>query len=103
MNRIPIAAFNHRSKAEPLHKRLVDAGVRAEIHDELRLEKLWFVSQPAAGVRIEPPPDQFQRARQLRLDLNAADTALRNATHFLHLHPARAHPPHSPSKPLTSL
>jgi len=79
MNRIPIAAFNHRSKAEPLHKRLVDAGVRAEIHDELRLEKLWFVSKPAAGVRIEAPADQFERARQLLLDWDAAEAALQDA------------------------
>src|SRR5712664_3091243 len=79
MNRIPIAAFNHRSKAEPLHKRLVDAGVRAEIHDELRLEKLWFVSKPAAGVRIEVPANQFEQAEQLLHDWNAKGGGLSDA------------------------
>jgi len=80
MNRIPIATFNHRAKAEPLAQRLVAAGVPAEIHDELRLEKLWFVSKPAAGVRIEVPAHQFERACQLLLSWDVAEGALREAT-----------------------
>src|SRR5437867_11806898 len=79
MNRIPIAMFSDRAKAEPLQKRLGDAGVRAEIHDELRLEKLWFVSKSAAGVRLEVPAGQFERAYQLLLDWDAAEGALRDA------------------------
>jgi hypothetical protein len=62
---MPVALFSNRTKAEPLQKRLVENGIPAEIHDELRLEKLWFVSQPATGARVETPADQYERACSL--------------------------------------
>ena len=61
---MPVALFSNRSKAEPLQRRLVEKGIQAEIHDELRLEKLWFVSKPSAGARLEVPADQFERGYQ---------------------------------------
>src|SRR5438094_6300496 len=79
MNRMPVANFSHRAKAEPLQRRLVESGLQAEIHDELRLEKLWFVSKPAAGVRVEVPVHQFQRANQLLLASDAAEQTLHEA------------------------
>jgi len=75
---MPVANFSHRAKAEPLQKRLVESGLQAEIHDELRLEKLWFVTKPAAGVRIEVPAHQFERAWQLLREWDVAG-ALRDA------------------------
>ena len=74
MNRIPVVTFSHRAKAEPLQRRLVESGLQAEIHDELRLEKLWFVSKPAAGVRIEVPAHQIERACQLALIITLGTT-----------------------------
>ena len=62
MNRMPVALFSNRAKAEPLQQRLAATGIKAEIHDELRLEKLWFVSKPSAGARVEVPADQFELA-----------------------------------------
>jgi hypothetical protein len=79
MNRTPVAHFNTRSHAEPLQKRLAEAGCQAEIHDELWLEKLWFVSRPVAGARIEVPVQQFERAHRLLLEWDAAERALRDA------------------------
>src|SRR2546421_10615234 len=79
MNRIPVALFPNRAKAEPLQKRLADCGLQAEIHDELRLEKLWFVSKPGCGVRLEVPAEQFERAEQLLLDWDAAEHAASEA------------------------
>src|SRR5438552_17189247 len=79
MNRVVVAIFTDRAKAEPLQKRLAEAGIQAEIHDELRLEKLWFVSKPATGARLEVPAHQFERAEQLLLDWDAAEGALRDA------------------------
>jgi hypothetical protein len=81
MNRIPLALFTNRAKAEPLERRLREAGISAEIHDELRLEKLWFVSKPATGVRLEAPCDQYERAIDLLLEWDAAEGALREAIH----------------------
>ena len=79
MTRMPVALFNERAKAEPLQNRLAASGIQAEIHDELRLEKLWLVSKPSAGVRLEVPANQFERAEQLLLDWDAAEGALREA------------------------
>ena len=79
MTRISVALFNDRARAEPLQRRLATSGIQAEIHDELRLEKLWFVSKPATGVRLEVPADQFERAEQLLLDWDMAEGALREA------------------------
>src|SRR6185503_5805856 len=79
MTRVPVATFNSRTTAEPLQKRLVEAGIYAEIHDELRLEKLWFVSKPAAGIRIEVPANQYERAYELLMEWDRQEAALRGA------------------------
>src|SRR5262245_59991776 len=79
MNRILIATFVNRSQAEPLKQRLIDHGIPAEVHDELMLEKFWFVSRPKAGVRLEVPAGQFEKAYRMVIDWDAADGALRDA------------------------
>src|SRR6058998_1195134 len=79
MTRTPIALFNNRANAEPLQKRLVEAGIHAEIHDELRLEKLWFVSKPATGIRIEVPANQYERTYELLMNWDRQEVALRGA------------------------
>ena len=68
MNRIPVALFSSSAKAEPLKQRLIQAGIQAEVHEELRLEKLWFVPKNSAGARLDAPANQFERACQLLLD-----------------------------------
>jgi hypothetical protein len=68
MNRIPVALFNEHTKAEAIQQRLCEAGIAAELHDELRLEKLWFVSKAHANLRLEVPANQFERAKQLLSD-----------------------------------
>ena len=80
MNRIPIALFSNRAQAEPIEQRLIAVGIAAETHDELRLEKLWFVPKNGAGLRLEVPADQFERAGQLLLDWDAAEGLMCEAT-----------------------
>lgn len=65
MNRIPVALFQSRAQAEPVQQRLAQAGVAAEIHEELWLQKLWFVSKQSAGVRLEVAAEHFGRAEAL--------------------------------------
>ena len=79
MNRIPVALFSSSAKAGPLKQRLVQAGIQAEVHEELRLEKLWFVSKSSAGARLDAPANQFERACQLLLEWDMAEGALRDA------------------------
>ncbi len=79
MDRMAVALFSNREKAEPVKERLRQAGFAAELHDELRLRKLWFLPSHSAGVRVAVPADQFEAAEQKLLDWDAAEGALREA------------------------
>ncbi|HWX20706.1 MAG TPA: c-type cytochrome [Candidatus Binatia bacterium] len=79
MNRIRVALFNDRAAAEPIRQHLLRAGIPAELHDELGLASLWFVSKSSAGVRVEVPARLSEMARQLLLAREAAEGALRAA------------------------
>lgn len=79
MDRIPIALFANRSEAEPIRQRLAQAGVQAEIQDELLLQKLWFVSKDAAGARLEVAAGHFEQAEKLLLAWDLAEGALKQA------------------------
>jgi predicted Zn-ribbon and HTH transcriptional regulator len=79
MNRMPVALFSKRATADCLQKRLVENGIAAEVHDELRLEKLWFVSKRVTGVRLEVPADQFEKTCEWLYEVDAAEGALREA------------------------
>jgi hypothetical protein len=79
MNRLPVAIHGQRAKAEPLMQRLKSAGIHAELHDELRLEKLWESDQRAPFVRLEVRAEQFERACHLLHEWDRADGALRDA------------------------
>ena len=79
MNRITVATFSDRTRAEPVQHRLTDHGIKAEIHDELRLEKLWFVSKPTTGVRLEVACDDFAKCEQLLAEWDAKEDALHDA------------------------
>lgn len=57
--------FTQAAEAEPLKRRLNEAGISATVHDNLRLEKLWFVSKKETGAHIEVPAEQFERACNL--------------------------------------
>lgn len=81
MNRISVALFNDRSKAEPIQRRLREAGIPAEIHEELRHQKLWMARRADCGVRLEVPANQFERAEDMLTDWDARDSALRDAIH----------------------
>jgi hypothetical protein len=79
MNRLPVAAFGQRAKAEALQARLMRAGVHSEIHDELRLEKLWSSASHAPFLRQEVLADHFDRACALLHEWDAKEGALRDA------------------------
>ena len=79
MNRIPVALFSNTGQAQGLRQRLAAEGIAAEVHEELRLEKLWFVSRKSAGARLEVPAGQFEQAYERLMDWDTAEGALRNA------------------------
>ena len=79
MNRIRLALFRDRSAADKLRDGLVKAGIRAEVHDDLQLERLWFVSKSAAGARLEVPFQQREQATMLLLEWDVSAGVLREA------------------------
>ena len=79
MERIRVALFLSRDEAAPLRHRLVQAGIAAEIHDELGPARLWFVSKSAAGARLEVPAERAEQAAQLLLAWDADGRALHGA------------------------
>jgi len=79
MSRMSVAIFPNRHLAEPARERLLKAGIKAEIHDELRLEKLWNVSKAEAGARLEVTCDDFERAYNILQDWGANAGGLRDA------------------------
>jgi hypothetical protein len=79
MNTTPVALFSKRINAEPVHRRLVQAGFSATLNEGPRLTKLWLVSNNTADVRVEVPADQFNRAEQLLLDWDSVGPELRQA------------------------
>jgi hypothetical protein len=81
MNRVRIALFKDRAAAQPIHERLLRAGIAAEIHDEIWLARLWFVSKLSAGIRVEAPVCLSKRADHLVHTWDAAEGALRGAIH----------------------
>jgi predicted Zn-ribbon and HTH transcriptional regulator len=79
MSRIRLALFRDHSAAESVRRGLLQAGIPAEIHDELQLERLWFVSKSATGVRLEVPAKLFERAAELLCEWDVADGRLDQA------------------------
>jgi mono/diheme cytochrome c family protein len=79
MNRVCVALFNNRAAAEPIRQRLLQAGIPAEVHEELGLARLWFVSKHSAGVGVEVPGWLAETAHQLLLTWDSAVGALGGA------------------------
>ena len=71
MKPISVAVFNSRDEAEPLQALLVAAGIAAEIRNELRMDTGLGFGCPSAGVRIEVPREDFERALQMVYGWNA--------------------------------
>jgi hypothetical protein len=72
MKTVTVAAFNSPSEAEPLKGRLTAAGIQAEIHSESKLDETLDFSRPRAGVRIEVPRADFEKALRMVYDWNVA-------------------------------
>ena len=68
MSRVRLALFNDRAHAETVRQRLAEAGIASEVHEELGLAKLWFVSRQSAGARLEVRAAAAAKAEQLLLE-----------------------------------
>ena len=81
MDPVNVLTFNEPEQAEPLRKRLQDAGIPAAIHDEGKLQKYWFISEPLGGVKVRVDKKDYQRAKNLLDKWDIEEDALRDAIH----------------------
>ena len=83
MKTVPLATFNELVPARSLQGRLEQAGIPALIHDESKLERFWFMSEPLAAVHLEVAQPDYLRARQLAEELNQREHLLKDAVRCL--------------------
>jgi hypothetical protein len=70
MKTVTVAEFNSAADAEPLHRRLVAAGIKAALSGAQGERTLTFF-RPSAGVCIEVPREEFEAAFRLVYDWNS--------------------------------
>jgi hypothetical protein len=73
MHRVRLALFPNEAAAVPVREALLGAGIGVEIHRELQLQRLWFVSAKTAGARLEVPLAQWEGATALLKQWDAVD------------------------------
>src|SRR2546430_4883116 len=81
MEPVTIATFNEKENAQPLVTRLEQAGIHAEIHDETKLQKFYFLSENYAGIRVRVDAKEFERAKNLIETWDKQEGILRKALH----------------------
>jgi hypothetical protein len=79
MEWMPMALFASPVAAEQIRDQLVRTSFDARIAEGSWLRRLWFVRKGEAGVTLEVPTVQFERAENLLLDWDTAQGAVRDA------------------------
>lgn len=65
MKTVSVLTFNRFEPAEQSQQRLQQAGIRAVLSDESRLERYWFMSEPLAVIHAEVDESDFVMVRRL--------------------------------------
>lgn len=81
MKTVPLATFNDLNQAQSLQSLLIQAGISATIHDESKLERFWFMSEPLAARHVEVEQHNFLRARELMLEWEREGGAEKGVIH----------------------
>lgn len=79
MSKLTIASFNEPEQAAHLCRRLEQAGIHAEVYDESKLQKYWFMSTPLAANKTRVDERDFEAAKNLLAGLDAVEDALHDA------------------------
>jgi hypothetical protein len=81
VKQIRIALFSTRAEAIPIQQRLSQAGIVADVHEELGLARFWFISKATASLCLAVPAGQVELAEHLLLDWEAMTGALQGVIH----------------------
>jgi len=75
---VTIATFNEPVKAKHLKTRLDQAGIKADVHNDGRLQKA-MVGESQASAKVLVDEQDFERANQLMLEWEATDPEIGSA------------------------
>lgn len=75
---VTIATFNEPAKAKHLKQRFQQAGVKADIHNEARLQKVTG-AQPLANAKVMVEEDEFEKANTLLHEWESTDAEVGSA------------------------
>src|SRR6516162_1471383 len=89
MSTMRLAHFENHAQAEPARQFLLESGIKARIHAESGLAKLWFVSRYQAGVRLEVPGQETARSLKLLGQQETPSEILRDAVRCPECHSLR--------------
>jgi hypothetical protein len=70
---VTIATFNEPTKARQLKRRLHDAGLKADVHNEAPLQQVAFMARPQANAKVMVDDNDFERAQGLMVEWEAID------------------------------
>jgi predicted Zn-ribbon and HTH transcriptional regulator len=76
---VTIATFNEPAQAKHLKSRLQGAGVKADVHNEGRLQKVAFATQPQANAKVMVAEEDFEAANKLMVEWEASDPEIGSA------------------------
>jgi rubredoxin len=79
MKGLPVATFNELGPAQALREQFARTGIQASIHDESKLERFWFMSEPLAAVHVEVSQPDFLKARRLMQEWQQNSDVLKGA------------------------
>jgi hypothetical protein len=71
-----VATFSDLEKAQAVQSRLTQAGIPAEVYDESKLQKFWFLSKPLAADKVVVHEKDFDKAREFLQAADARDHVL---------------------------
>jgi hypothetical protein len=79
MKTLPVATFNVLAPAVQLRTQFEQVGIHAVIHDESKLERFWFMSEPLAAVHIEVSQPDYLKARTMLGEWEKSSDLMRTA------------------------
>lgn len=79
MNKVNVASFNELNDAQEVKDRLEKAGIHAEVYDESKLQRFWFIAEPFAGKKVQVAERDFEKAKAALEVLDAEEHVLNHA------------------------
>ncbi len=95
---INLASFNDVDQAEVVKNRLEEAGIHADIYDESKLQRFWFLSEPLAGKKVRVDEKNFDRAKKALDALDVKEDTLHFAVRCPECHSPRIDYPQATRK-----